>query len=438
VGLGVSMSKAGYDVIVVGAGPAGSVAALTLARAGARVGLIDKAKAGRDKACGDLVGPRGVRLLDDLGLSVAGAQTAGDMIVAGPSGRRVLLPARAGRTYPGHAVIVQRAQFDAHLRRAALEAGAADVSAHVRSVRDGRVTLDSGGWLNADFVIGADGATSTTAHTAGLVDPPRALWGFAVRGYIPVEVPLPVIALWNDHPRRGFPGYGWLFPGSDGANLGLGIGLGHSRHGAQRAQRQFDAFRLHLIRIGLLEGAVSAPTRQLGGWLKMGIVGTRPAEGKVLLVGDAAGLVNPLQGEGIAQALASGKAAAEAVLARPGEAASVYRHWLGATYGAWTSVTTPVHAGLVGHSRLIAGLASTLTAPVVGRVLAPTWAIYWNALIDGATKSSASTAASAVHRVGRAATRRSPLGRSLRRDLDDPDLDRDLDRPHVVFSPRDR
>ena len=61
-----------------------------------------------------------------------------------------------------------------------------------------------------------------------------------------------MIALWNDRPRRGFPGYGWLFPGPDGANLGLGVGLGHSRLDAHRAQQQLDAFRSHLVRIGLL------------------------------------------------------------------------------------------------------------------------------------------------------------------------------------------
>ena len=74
-----------------------------------------------------------------------------------------------------------------------------------------------------------------------------------------------------------------------------------------------DAFRIHLTRIGLLDSGLQLPMRLLGGWLKMGIVGTRAAEGKVLFVGDAAGLVNPLQGEGIAQALASGQAAANVV-----------------------------------------------------------------------------------------------------------------------------
>ncbi len=411
------MSKAGYDVAVVGAGPAGSIAAYVLAKGGARVGLVDKAGLGRDKACGDLVGPRGVRLLDDLGLSMPGARTVGDMVVTGPGGRRVLLPARAGQTYPGHAIVVPRARFDESLRGAALDAGAVDIRARVASVDEGSVILDDGGVVHADLIIGADGATSTTARTAGLVDRQRVLWGFAVRGYVPAEVALPVIALWNDQPRRGFPGYGWLFPGPDGANLGLGIGLGSSRLEARRAQRQLEAFRSHLVNIGLLDSSVESPMRQLGGWLKMGLVGTRPSSGRVLLVGDAAGLVNPLQGEGIAQALASGNAAALAVLTRPGEAADAYRHWIGATYGSWASVTTPVHTGLVDHPRRIAWLASTLTAPLVGPFVASTWALYWNNLIDGAINTPAAIAARAVHRLGRIATTGSRLRRSLRHDV---------------------
>jgi menaquinone-9 beta-reductase len=401
------VSTAGYDAIVVGAGPAGSIAAFTLAKGGARVALVDKAPAGRDKACGDLIGPRGVRVLDDLGLALPDAPRVGDMIVAGPSGRRVLLPARAGRTYPGHAIVVPRTRFDAHLRAAAIDAGAIDISSRVASACDGRVVLDSGEALDADFVIGADGATSTTASSAGLVVMDRVLWGFAVRGYIAADVALPVIALWNDQPRRGFPGYGWLFPGPEGANLGLGVGLGHRRLDAHRAQRQLDAFRNHLVRIGLLDSTQHLPMRVLGGWLKMGLVGTQAAQGKVLLVGDAAGLVNPLQGEGISQSLASGHAAADAVLTRPADAADAYRGWVAATYGEWMSVTTPIQAGLVGHPRLIAGLSGALTAPLVGSSIASTWAIYWNDLVEGATKTPAVTAAGVVHRVGRIATARS-------------------------------
>ena len=409
-------------MIVVGAGPAGSVAALVLAKAGARVALVDKAGIGRDKACGDLIGPRGVRLLDDLGIEVASGggpnvMTAGDMLVVGPGGRRVLLPARPGRSYPGHAIVVRRSEFDATLRHAALDAGADAIDQRVASVGQGDVELDDGNVLRAGAVIGADGATSTTARTAGLVDRGRVLWGFAVRGYVPVEVSLPVIALWNDERRRGFPGYGWLFPGPDGANLGLGVGLGHDRHHAHRAQQQLDQFRAHLGRIGLLDASVTAPVAQLGGWLKMGLVGTRPAVGKVLLVGDAAGLVNPLQGEGIAQAMASGRAAAEAVLAAPGDAAAPYREWIERTFAGWASVSTPVHAALVGHPRWIAMLGHALTAPLIGRSIAPTWALYWNDLVEGASDSSAATAARIVHRAGRVATVASRVRHSLLDDV---------------------
>ena len=77
--------KAGhFDALVVGSGPAGSIAATVLARGGARVALVDKAKFPRDKACGDLVGPRGVQLLTDLGIAIPGALKVDDMIVVGP------------------------------------------------------------------------------------------------------------------------------------------------------------------------------------------------------------------------------------------------------------------------------------------------------------------------------------------------------------------
>ncbi|MEY2552841.1 MAG: hypothetical protein QOC57_701, partial [Ilumatobacteraceae bacterium] len=77
----------------------------------------------------------------------------------------------------------------------------------------------------------------------------------------------------------------------------------------------------------------------------------------------------------------------------------------------------PVHAGLVDHPRRIACLASTLTAPLIGPLVASTWALYWNNLVDGATNTTAATAARAVHQLGRIATTGSRVRRSLRRDL---------------------
>src|SRR5438094_8833797 len=116
------MSERPLDVVVVGAGRAGSVAALVLARAGVRVALAAKASFPRDKACGDLVGPRGVQILAELGVHVPDAGQGSDLLAVGPSGRASKLPAFPGRTYAGHGVVVPRLVFDNALREAAVAA----------------------------------------------------------------------------------------------------------------------------------------------------------------------------------------------------------------------------------------------------------------------------------------------------------------------------
>ncbi len=131
------MAQTTFDVVVVGAGPAGSTAALVLARGGARVALVDKATFSRDKACGDLVGPRALALLTTLGLTPPAGPQVGEMIVVGPTGRRVLLPARAGRTYPDHAMAVTRVRFDSWLRDAAIAEGAEPVTGRVADAARG-------------------------------------------------------------------------------------------------------------------------------------------------------------------------------------------------------------------------------------------------------------------------------------------------------------
>jgi len=274
------------DAIVVGAGPAGSVAALVLARGGARVALVDRRAFPRAKACGDLIGPRGVRLLAELGIRVPGAGRLGDMVVIGPSGRKILLPALPGTGYADHALAVPREKFDALLFEAAVAAGARPVHGRVSGLHHGHervdgVRLAGGADIRADVIIGADGATSQIAQDAGLVDPARVLWGFALRGYADAAVDLPHIALWEPRRWRLFPGYGWIFPVPGGpANIGLGLGLRACRGESRRAGAQLDAFLSHLRRHGLLppsRGAGGPPMPRLGEWLKLGMVGTTPA-----------------------------------------------------------------------------------------------------------------------------------------------------------------
>ena len=405
-----------YDVLVVGAGPAGSVAALVLARAGARVALLDRAGFPRDKACGDLVGPRGLAVLADLDIPEAAGLDVGDMVVVGPTGRRVLLPCFDGDSYPGRARAVPRAALDAGLRAAALDAGATPAEGRAAAPIGSGADLegfevDGGPAVRADFVIGADGATSHVAATAGLVDGARVLWGFAVRCYLDQPVALPAITLWERTPWHAFPGYGWIFPGPDGvANVGIGVGTLAERRSGSEAVRVLPAYLRHLAELGLLDRVPSEPgPRRLGGWLKMGMVGTVPSSGRVLLVGDAAGLVNPLQGEGIAQAMTSGRAAAESVLGSPGCAARRYRDLLARDHLPYQRITASGHAALVGRPRAVAAVGRLLTAPVVGRTLAGGWGIFWNELLEGAAPGGPRRVAAAATRLGGAVTARTEV-----------------------------
>jgi flavin-dependent dehydrogenase len=222
---------------------------------------------------------------------------------------------------------------------------------------------------------------------------------------------LPAIVLWEPAYRRGFPGYGWLFPGADGgANLGLGVGTGPHRQAGSAAVRFLPRFVAHLGDLGLVEPACSTD-RRLGGWLKMGMVGTTPAHDRVLLVGDAAGLINPLQGEGISQALQSGRWAAEAVLHSPGAAAGRYRARLAAAHVPYQRITAALQGALIHRPRAVSALTRLVTAAARSDTLAGGWAVFWNELLDGAPPGSHRTIAALATRLGAVSTARSDASR---------------------------
>jgi flavin-dependent dehydrogenase len=134
------------------------------------------------------------------------------------------------------------------------------------------------------------------------------------------------------------------------------------------------------------------------------MVGTVPARGNVLLVGDAAGLVNPLQGEGIAQAMDSGRAAALAVIEQPGAAASRYLAHLRRTHFRYQSATAGVHAALLSSPRLVSLVGRVLTTGAVACALGSGWGVYWNDLLDGAAPGNARRVARVAHSVARTLT----------------------------------
>ncbi len=130
-----STSKADFEVAVVGGGPSGSTAALVLARSGARVIVIDKAQFPRDKACGDVIGPKAVRILETLGVSrPADAIDLSDVAIVGPSGAAIRLPSEAGLDYSGIGWSCPRTSFDAHRLQAAVTHGACVRTAKVEKI----------------------------------------------------------------------------------------------------------------------------------------------------------------------------------------------------------------------------------------------------------------------------------------------------------------
>jgi geranylgeranyl reductase family protein len=369
---------------VVGAGPAGATAALVLARAGQRVLLVDRVSFPRDKACGDLVGPRAVRLLEELEVEMPPMAVAADMLLAGPRRGLVDLPWPASGAFPAYALAAPRLHFDEALYRAALTAGAEPLQGTVSGLtREGgrvRLELADGSQILADFVIAADGSLGRLGELAGLSEPSRALYGFALRYYADVAVERPLIVYTEPSPEVPYPGYGWLFPGpGDRANIGLGIAVGNDRRVSELATRLVEPFLARLKRMGFVPADLELEQRR-GAFLRMGLAGVTPAGGQVFLTGDACALVNPLQGEGIAEGMLSGRRAAELILSAPASAEDDYRRFIAARFGPFYSRTIAAQELFTAHQRLFVAVGGLMTSRHLGQSLGPGWASYWNDL----------------------------------------------------------
>jgi geranylgeranyl reductase family protein len=311
------------DIAVVGGGPAGTAAAITLARAGRDVILVDKATFPRDKICGDGLTAGALRLLESLGLDPAAVpswQPVDDVVVSSPSHHEVTFPLPRGDGL--FAVVARRAELDAALLDLARAAGAKVHEGHAvtgATERADRVVLEVAGLgeVHARYAIGADGMWSPLRKHLGVATPGYLGEWHAFRQYFTNVGPRAARELFVWFEPDLLPGYAWSFPlPGGGANVGFGI----QREGGKVARVQDmkqlwpDLLARPHIRAVLGPDAVAEAPHKA--WpIPARIDQAVLATGRTLFVGDAAAATDALTGEGIGQALLTGVLAARAITA---------------------------------------------------------------------------------------------------------------------------
>ena len=340
-----------FDVLVAGAGPAGSSTAIHLARGGARVLVVDKARFPRDKPCGGGLTGRALRQIpiDPSPVVERDVDRFELRLRYGPS---------FTRSHDEPLIrMTQRRRLDAFLAAEAAEAGAElreGVAVGGIAEDEAGVTVGLGATrIRADVVVGADGANGVVARTVGLGD--GIVRGVALEGNVSLE------KLARDLERTAVielatvpGGYGWVFPKGDHANLGVG---GWGSEGPRLRDHLATLARAHDVDPGTL-------TEVRGHRLPMRKPGTPAGRGRVLLVGDAAGLVDPLSGDGMYEAFVSARLAAEAILAGDPER---YVPSLAATLDRHAAASWAAKRAFDRHPR---GVFAAARAPGVFRVVA--------------------------------------------------------------------
>jgi len=321
------------DVLVVGAGPAGSACAQMLARGGIDVVLVDQHVFPRDKVCGDGLIPdayaalRRLQVLDEVMLVAQPVQHVGCI---GPSGGRV--------DVPGTMAVLPRRLLDDILCRAAVRAGARLVAParfeapleEGGAVVGARLRIDDAAHeIRARWVVLATGAVPQALIAAGMCER-RTPSGIALRGYVRNDAMIGRVkamdVVWH---RRLRPGYGWIFPCRDGV-FNIGVGIAHSHNTLRDGRLGMRDVNLRDVFQAFTE--VYAPARELmaggtlqgelkGAPLRCALEGARYARPGLLVTGEAAGSTYSFTGEGIGKAMETGLHAAEAILSFRDDAA---------------------------------------------------------------------------------------------------------------------
>jgi menaquinone-9 beta-reductase len=317
------------DVLVVGAGPAGVAAALTARERGLRTVLVDKASFPRDKTCGDGLTAQALRLLEHLGVEVPAiddAQRVSETVLVSPTGRRVTLPMPDRGI---HSAVVPRQHLDAALiaraRAVGVDVREATPIVDLTETGDGLLATIDGAQVDVAQVVAADGHWSAVRR---LREPTASAdlgsWHAFRQYFTGVDDPRQWVLFEEDL----LPGYAWVFPLPGGrANVGFGAPRGPGTTG-----KRLKALWPELLARASLQsvlGPRAVPEATHRAWpIPASFDPDRLADGPVLYTGDAAGVVDPMTGEGIAQALETGILAAEAIAAGGGPArvARRYRH----------------------------------------------------------------------------------------------------------------
>ena len=308
------------DVLIIGGGPAGAAAAITLRRAGRSVMIVDKAAFPRDKCCGDGLTTLALRELEPLGLlpeHVPNWHTVDAAWLRSPSGSEVCLPMPASGIF---AATTPRRELDAALLRLAVDAGADVREGHALvgvTQFDDHVdaSVRGMGTVRARYLVAADGMWSTTRKLLGLAEPGYLGEWHAFRQYARNVTGPAAERLYVWFEPDFLPGYAWSFPLPDGrVNLGFGV----LRDGA-RSGKQMNADWTSLIDRPHIRAALGPDVEledRVTAWpIPAGVDRAVLSAGRVLFVGDAARVTDVMTGEGIGQAVLTGRLAAEAIIA---------------------------------------------------------------------------------------------------------------------------
>ena len=346
------------DVLIVGGGPAGCAAAIDAVSRGLDVVVVDKARFPRDKCCGDGLTTSALRHLDELGLDPALIPSwieVTDVTLRGPSGRtpRLGLPRRQG----SFAAVCRRRELDDALVNLARSRGVTLLEGHeltaIQQTASSVQTTVGNISFTSRYVIAADGMWSPTRKLLGLATPEyRGDW-HAFRQYFAnvSEAAARELVVWFEPDL--LPGYAWSFPLGDGsANVGFGI----RRRKGTRVQEMRRQWPELLARSHIAEflGPDATPEAPHKAWPIPARLGQLPlTKDRVFFVGDAGAATDPLTGEGIGQAIETGRLAIEAICStdhdHPADATAHYRRRL--------------RRGMISDHRLARSLSAVLSGP---------------------------------------------------------------------------